>query len=280
MTRAELTSQFIMTGLPDQEGGNMLLSNKVAIVTGSARGIGKGIATEFVKEGCSVVIADVIEETGRNTARELSENGKSTVVYMKCDVSNSRQVQEMVGRTIKELGKVDILVNNAGVGPAPKPITEVSEEEWDRTLAVNLKGVFLCCKAVAPFMMEKRYGKIINISSSSTIRPMGAPIYPYSASKAGVSTHTLDLAVALAPYNICVNAILPGIIRTEMMNNLPPSGVSQEEFFTQEAKLIPMLRMGTPEDIGKTALFLASDNSAYITGAAIVVGGGVPFKYK
>jgi NAD(P)-dependent dehydrogenase (short-subunit alcohol dehydrogenase family) len=184
----------------------------------------------------------------------------------------------MVNQVIKKFGKVDILVNNAGIGPPPKSITEVSEEEWDRVLAINLRGTFLCSKTVVPQMKEKRYGKIINISSQGAIAPV-APMIHYSASKAGVLGLTLDLALELAPFNICVNAILPGAIPTDMWNVLIPSGVDREEFLAEMGKTVaPMQRMGSPEDVAGAALFLASDLSGYVTGDRIIVGGGLPLK--
>jgi len=138
----------------------MLLSNRVAIITGGARGIGKGIASKFVEEGCSPVIADILVQEGKKTAEELSKKGREAV-FIQCDVTDSRQVQDMVDQVIEKFGKIDILVNDAGVGPLPKPITEVPEAEWDKILDINLKGVFLCCKAVVPHLKKNGYGKII-----------------------------------------------------------------------------------------------------------------------
>lgn len=256
----------------------MLLSNRVAIITGGARGIGRGIALKFAEEGCSIVIADVLVTKGRKTSGEVSKKGRDGV-FIQCDVSDSRQVQDMVDQVISKFGKVDILVNDAGIGPMPKSITDVSEEEWDRALAINLKGEFLCCRAVVPHMKEKGYGKIINISSLSAISP-GGPIIHYSASKAGVLGLTLDLALELAPFNICVNAILPGAIHTDMFEQLIPPGANKEDFLIELGKKIaPMQRIGTPEDIAGVSLFLASDLSGYVTGARVIVGGGAPLRY-
>jgi NAD(P)-dependent dehydrogenase (short-subunit alcohol dehydrogenase family) len=253
----------------------MLLSNKVAIITGGARGIGKGIALKFAEEGCSIVIADVLVIEARKTLEKISEKGREAI-FVQCDVSNSHQVQDMVEQTIRKFGKVDILINNAAIGAITKSITEISEGEWDRLLAINLKGVFLCCKAVVPHMKEKEWGKIINISSMAAISPP-APAINYSAAKAGVLGLTLDLALELAPFNICVNAILPGAIPTEMWDPLIPPGVNKEDFFAEIGKTVaPMQRVGTPEDIAGAAIFLASDLSAYVTGDRILVGGGAP----
>jgi len=256
----------------------MLLSNRAAIITGGARGIGKGIALKFAEEGCSIVIADLIVNEAAKTVEEISKKGKKAF-FIKCDVSDSRQVQNLIDQVIKKIGKVDILVNNAAIAQVPGSITFVSEEEWDRVLAINLKGTFLCCKAVVPYMKEMRYGKIINISSTGAIDPPAQAV-SYSAAKAGVLGLTLDLALELAPFNICVNAILPGGIRTELWKSNIPPGVNEEDFFANAAEMRPMKRMGTPEDVAGAALFLASDLSGFVTGDRIIVGGGVPLRQK
>jgi NAD(P)-dependent dehydrogenase (short-subunit alcohol dehydrogenase family) len=255
----------------------MLLSDRVAIVTGGARGIGKGIARSFAGEGASVVIADILEAKGKQAVEEITREGASGM-FVPCDVTDGRQVQNMVDLTVRKYGKVDILVNNAGTGPPPKSVTEIPEEEWDRIFAVNMKSMFLCCKAVAPHMKEKRYGRIINISSLASISPF-ASISHYSASKGGIMSFTIDIALELAPYNICVNAILPGMIRTDLTESLTPAGVDRDAFFTEYGKNIPLGRTGTPEDIGRVALFLASELSSYVTANKILVSGGLPFSY-
>jgi NAD(P)-dependent dehydrogenase (short-subunit alcohol dehydrogenase family) len=256
----------------------MLLSNRVSIITGGARGIGRGIALKFAEEGCSIVLADVIEREAKQTIEEISKKGREGI-FLKCDVSDTRQVQDMVDQVIKKFGKIDILVNNAGIGSSPKPIADISVEEWDRVLAINLRGVFLCCKAVVPHMKEKKYGRIINISSLGAISPSQG-IHHYSASKAGVMGLTLTLALELAPFGICVNTILPGPIRTEMWDSIIPPGVEDKnDFFEKVGKAItPLQRMGTPEDIGRAALFFASELSGYVTGDRMIVGGGLPLK--
>ncbi len=252
-----------------------LLSNRVAIITGGARGIGKGIGLKFAGEGCSVVVSDVLVDEGRKTVQELLNRG-GEAVFVRCDVSNSGQVQSMIDQVITKFGKVDILVNNAGIGGVPKSITEISEKEWDRLLSINLKGYFLCCKAVVPYMKNKGFGKIINISSMAAVSPP-APAIHYSAAKAGVLGLTLDLALELAPFNVCVNAILPGAIPTDMWNLAIPPGVNKDDFFKEVGKVAsPMQRVGTPEDVAGVALFLASDLSGYVTGDRILVGGGAP----
>ncbi len=258
---------------------NAMLSNRVAIITGGARGIGRAIARKFAEEGCSTVIADILAAEGKHTAGEISQKGQESIFHQ-CDVSNSRQVQEMVDQALKKFGKVDILVNNAAIGGKSNLFTSISEEEWDRMIAVNLKGVFLCCKVVVPNMIEKKYGKIINISSMGAIAPPSAILH-YSAAKAGVLGLTLDLAVELASFNICVNAILPGPTHTEMWEELIPPGTDKKDFIEEMGKTtVPMERVGKPEDVAGVALFLASELSGFVTGDRILVGGGLPLRMR
>lgn len=254
----------------------MLLPKRTAIVTGGARGIGRAISLKFAEEGCSVAIADLREKEANKTLEEISQKGVEGI-FIQCDHTDSRQVGDMVDKVIKKLGKIDILVNNAGGFGPSTPITDLTEEAWDRSIDLNLKGVFLCCKAVIPYMIKNKYGKIINISSLAALT--AGPANPhYSASKGGVLSLTFDLCLEVARYGICVNAIMPGIIQTDMWNNQIPVGVDKNEFFQQRAKsLIPLQRAGTPEDVAGVALFLASSLSDYVTGERIIVGGGLPF---
>jgi len=254
----------------------LLLPKRTAIVTGGARGIGRAISLKFAEEGCSVAIADLREKEANKTLEEISQKGVEGI-FIQCDHTDSRQVGDMVDKVIKKLGKIDILVNNAGGFGPSTPITDLTEEAWDRSIDLNLKGVFLCCKAVIPYMIKNKYGKIINISSLAALT--AGPANPhYSASKGGVLSLTFDLCLEVARYGICVNAIMPGIIQTDMWNNQIPVGVDKNEFFQQRAKsLIPLQRAGTPEDVAGVALFLASSLSDYVTGERIIVGGGLPF---
>ncbi len=184
----------------------------------------------------------------------------------------------MVKDAIKTFGTVDILVNDAGISHVPKSITDVARAEWDRVIAINLTGVFFCCKAVVPHMKEKRYGKIINISSCDAIAPP-FPVIAYSAAKAGVLGLTIDLALELARFNVCVNAVLPGAIPTDMWDLLVPREKRTKEFLSALGKTVsPMERFGTPEEIAGAALFFASNLSAYVTGERITVGGGYPLR--
>lgn len=254
----------------------MLLSNKVAIITGGATGIGKGIALKFAEEGCSIVIADIMEKEARETIDTISKIGRSAI-FIRCDVTNNAQVRDMVKQVIARFQKIDILVNNAGgISESKGSIEDITEEQWDKTINLNLKSQFLCCKAVVPYMKEKKSGKIINMSSIGAISPPVSFIH-YHAAKAGVLGITCNLAVELASLNICVNAILPGPVRTQFWNPLTKDLPSQDSFFNDLGKKeVPMQRVGTPEDIAGTALYLASELSAYVTGESIFVSGGLP----
>jgi NAD(P)-dependent dehydrogenase (short-subunit alcohol dehydrogenase family) len=256
----------------------MLLKDRIAIVTGGAKGIGRGIALKFAQEGCDVVVNARHIEGAQKVAAEIKSLGRKSLAIA-ADVSKSAAVNDMVARTIKEFGKIDILVNNAGGISGDAKLEETSEEEWDSVIDVNLKGQFLCCKAVVPYMKKKKYGKIINISSMGAIHPP-APIVHYHAAKGGVLGLTTNLAFELAPFNITVNAILPGPITTEFFTEMLKK-MSQEEgkaFFKKLENKVPMHRMGTPEEIAGVALFLASDLSSYVTGEAINAGGGLPLE--
>jgi 3-oxoacyl-[acyl-carrier protein] reductase len=252
----------------------MLLANRVAIITGGAKGIGKGIALKFAEEGCAVVIADIDEKIGPQTAREVTEKG-SHGTFVRCDSTDEKQVQDMVAFVIKKFSKIDILVNNTGGFGVPVPIQNLSVQEWDRSVNLNMKGVFLCSKAVAPHMIEKKYGKIINISSISAIAA-GPPAIHYTGPKGGVLAMTLDLALEFARTGICVNAILPGSIRTDMWNPQLPPGIKPDDFFRDLSKMVPLGRVGKTEDVAGAALFYASNLSDYITGDRILVAGGLP----
>jgi NAD(P)-dependent dehydrogenase (short-subunit alcohol dehydrogenase family) len=254
----------------------LLLKDRVAIVTGGARGIGGGISLKFAEEGCKIAIADLREKEANETLEEVSKRG-SEGIFVQCDHTDSKQVKNMVEKVIAKYGKIDILVNNAGGFGAWTPLLDLTEEAWDKSINLNLKGVFLCCKAVAPYMMEKKYGKIINMSSLAALSA-GPPNVQYSSSKGGVLSLTFDLSLQLAPYNINVNAIMPGIIHTAMWNGAVPKGANVDEYLDMRAKtIIPLHRVGTPADVAGVALFLASSLSDYVTGDRIIVGGGLPF---
>jgi NAD(P)-dependent dehydrogenase (short-subunit alcohol dehydrogenase family) len=256
----------------------MLLEDRVAIVTGGTKGIGKGIALKFAQEGCDVVVnARHIEDT-RKVAAEIKALGRRSLAIA-VDVSKSAEVNDMVARTIKEFGKIDILVNNAGGVSGDSAIEDTTDEAWEKVIGVNLTGQFLCCRAVVPQMKKRKYGKIINIASMGAIHPP-APIVHYHSAKGGVLGLTTDLAFELAPYNITVNAILPGPIRTEFFTEMLKNMTAAEgkAFFKILENKVPMHRMGEPEEIAGVALFLASALSSYVTGQAINAGGGLPLE--
>jgi NAD(P)-dependent dehydrogenase (short-subunit alcohol dehydrogenase family) len=256
-----------------------MLKDKVAIITGVARvkGIGFGIAKKFAENGCHVVLNDIREPDQEvlNELKNWEKSGiKSQVVI--ANISSSKEVTKLVRETVNLFGKIDILVNNAAFAPRPKSILDISEEEWDKTLSVNLKGPFLLSKEVLTYMKKARYGKIINISAASGITPLITDAH-YNSSKAALNMLTKDMALEFAPFNINVNCICPGIIVTELVESLVPKGMDKAAFFEAFSKnAAPMQRVGYPEDIGNATLFLASDSANYITGEVIVVGGGVP----
>jgi 3-oxoacyl-[acyl-carrier protein] reductase len=251
----------------------MLLSNRVAIITGGARGIGRAIALKFASEGCAIVIVDLREDESEETLRQIPDRD-SQGLFIRCDVSNSAQVRSMVEQVKTKFGKIDILVNNAAISPPENSICDITEEEWDKVLAINLKSVFLCCKAVVPHMKEKRFGKIVNVSSLGAISP--APFMAdYAAAKSGVIALSQSLALELASFGICVNALLPGVTRTDLHDAVIPVGMTKEEHFSRIEKSIPMRKVAKPEQIAGAALFLASDLSSYMTGDRILVSGGL-----
>ncbi len=246
------------------------LKNKIAIITGARRGMGRTDAITLAKAGAKVVVSDISQEECESVVKEIEKEGGEAIA-VKCDVSKKSEVEEMVKKTIDKWGKVDILVNNAGICQF-KPFLEITEEDWDRTIDINLKGYFLCAQTCVKEMVKQKSGVIINIASIA----MGqtgvgfSTLAHYTASKGGIVGLTETLALELAPYNIRVNAISPGAIETPMIDPL------KNDKKTMEATLarIPMKRFGQTQEIANTVLFLASEESSYITGATVVVDGG------
>jgi NAD(P)-dependent dehydrogenase (short-subunit alcohol dehydrogenase family) len=261
----------------------MRLQGKVAVVTGGGAGIGRGIVLCMAKEGADIAIPDIQEGNAQAVVKEVQAMGRKAVA-MRCDVTKGTDVQAALDRVKKELGRIDILVNNAGMASAPgMPFTNNSEEDWDKTYAVNLKSVFLMCKAIAPYFIERKAGRIINIASiAGPLAAMTMP--PYSVAKGGVITFTRVIAKELAAHGITVNAICPGVLWTAFWENLAKyiadtnpafKGMTPRQVFDKRvADIIPMKREQTPEDIGWAAVFLASEDARNITGQALNVDGG------
>jgi 3-oxoacyl-[acyl-carrier protein] reductase len=244
----------------------MMLKDKVCLVTGSARGIGYAIAEEFARQGAKVVLSDVLEDVLAESAKKLAASG-GEVIGVSGDVTSAEQVANLISATAEKFGGLDVLVNNAGI-TRDTLLVRMAEADWDLVLKVNLKGAFLMTQAAAKVMMKKRSGKIINISS--VVGLMGnAGQANYSASKAGLIGLTKSSAKELAGRGICVNAIAPGYIETEMTAGLPDA--AKAAFLDN----IPLKRAGSPSDIAQSVLFLASPASDYITGQVLGINGGL-----
>lgn len=245
----------------------MRLNDKVAIVTGAARGIGKAIADKFVREGARVMITDVRKEQLDATASELRVSG--TVEALVADVTVADDARRIVDETVQRFGRIDVLVNNAGIASF-EPFLEHTEQSWDQTMSVDLKGVFLVGQAVARQMVNQGDGgSIINMASTNGI--LGESLLAaYNAAKAGVILLTKTMAIELGPHNIRTNAVCPGFILTE----LAAESGADESFITEYIKKIPLGRYGKPEDVANLCAFLASDESSFINGAPIIIDGG------
>jgi 3-oxoacyl-[acyl-carrier protein] reductase len=243
-----------------------MLTDKVALVTGGGQGIGRAIAITLAKHGADVIVCDIEQETAHTVAREIEDLGRKSLPVV-CDVSKPEECRNMINNSKEAFGKIDILVNNAGI-TRDNLLMRMSEEDWDAVLSVNLKSVFNTCKAIVRLMMKQKSGRIINISS--VVGLMGnAGQANYSASKAGIIGLTKTLAKEFASRGITVNAIAPGFIRTRMTDVLKDD--------TREAliKMIPMNRLGEPEDVANAVLFLSSPLASYITGQVLTVDGGM-----
>jgi 3-oxoacyl-[acyl-carrier protein] reductase len=247
----------------------MLLENKVAIVTGAGQGIGKGIALALAKEKCHVVVSDLNQETCEKTAEELKQFGVKAL-GVKCDVSNKAEVENLFNQAVKEFGKLDILVNNAGIYPF-LPFAQMKESDWDKVININLKSVFLCSQEAAKVLPEG--GRIVNISSIASFIGFEGLVH-YCASKGGINGFVRALALELAPKKITVNAVAPGAIDTPGAAQPDQPRTAAEETRKQIIAMIPLARMGQPEDIANAVVFLVSEKSSYITGQIIVVDGG------
>ena len=244
----------------------MKLVEKVAIVTGAGSGFGRASAILFAKEGAKVVVADIDQQNGQETLKTIQDNG-GEAVFVKVDVSKEQEVEQMIHTAVEKFGKLDIIYNNAGIEQKIGPIESVTEEMWDRVFAVNVKGMFFGAKHAATEFKKANKGVIINTASVSGVRARPFQI-SYGSSKAAVILMTKALAIELAPYNIRVNCINPVAAATPFMKNIT------EEMKEQFKKSIPLGRFATAEDIAMAALYLASDDSSMVTGAALNVDGG------
>ena len=246
------------------------LKNKVAIITGARRGMGRTHALTLAKAGAKVVVSDISLEDCEKIAKEIKKDGGEAIA-IKCDVSKKQDVDRMIKKTIEEWNKIDILVNNAGIAEF-KPFLELTEEEWDRTLNINLKGYFLCAQAAAKEMAKQKSGVIVNIASVAMGQQgIGFPnIAHYCASKGGIVGMTEAMAVELAPHNIRVNTVSPGMIDTPMIDPIKKDSKQEEATLAR----VPMRRAGKPQEVSNLVLFLVSDESSYMTGSTVVIDGG------
>ena len=255
----------------------MRLKDRVAIVTGGGAGIGRSVCVNMVKEGAKVVVADINQETAQETADTLTKEGGDAMAFQ-MDVTQKSAVQTMAAEALKAYGKIDILVNNAGTD-IKGAITELTERTWDTLMDINLKGVFLCTQAVSHSMIERRYGRIVNISSMAG--KTGEPLTsPYCATKFGVIGFTQSIALELGKHNVTVNAVCPGpvdtdLIRQSVAQSAKIKGIAPEDFL-QEFFInpTPLGRIAQPVDIARAVIFLASDEAEFITGSTLNVSGG------
>jgi 3-oxoacyl-[acyl-carrier protein] reductase len=242
------------------------LENKVAIVTGGARGLGKAYCLRMAEEGAKVVVADILGKEAEETASEIKAKG-GTAIVIKADVTSEEETRRMADEAVKAFGRIDILVNNAGYyyGMSRKPFYEISSEEWDKMMDVSAKGTWLCAKAVFPQMKKQGKGKIINVSSEAFFAPTKGLIH-YTAAKAAVIGITRVLAGELGQYGICANVIAPGVIDTAATR----SYVNMEKI---DVSSVPMGRFGVPEDIVGSVIFFASDDSDFVSGQSLLIDG-------
>jgi len=246
--------------------GSREFQGRVALITGGSRGIGLAVARRLAHEGADVVLADIDEDAVLSAAANMSAQG-SRALGIRMDVVSAPEVCQGIGRARDVFGRVDILVNSAGVLGPSLPVWETSEEAWDRLIAVHLRGTFLCCKAVIPGMIERQWGRIVNVSSLAGKEgfPLGAA---YCAAKAGVIALTKSLAKEVASYNIRVNCVAPTVIETDLVQ-----GISAEAM-AEKKRRIPLGRFGRPEEVAALIRFLVSEESSFITGQCSDISGG------
>jgi NAD(P)-dependent dehydrogenase (short-subunit alcohol dehydrogenase family) len=249
---------------------NNCLKGKCAIVTGGRRGIGKAIALALAEEGADVAVCDIIVDDGllSQTKAELDQRG-SRAPALKTDISLQEDVWQLMHTVTETFGRIDILVNSAGVWIPGQTLIECGHDDWDRVIDTNLKGTFLCCRAAGKIMVRQKSGSIINVSSQVGLTP-GAGAGAYPISKAGIVMLTRQLALELACHNIRVNALAPGIVKTDFNSAF----WKEPEVEKKTAGMVPLKRLAEAEDVARAALFLASDNASYITGEVLCINGG------
>ena len=251
------------------------LDGKVALITGAASGMGKVAATLFAREGARIVLADVADDAGEATAAEIGQAG-GEAVYTRADVSNPDDVERMVTAAVDRFGSLTVLYNNAGIFPADDgSVTETPDTTWDRVMAINLKGVFLGCKYGIPAMLDSGGGSIINVASFVALMGAATAQIAYTASKGGVLAMTREIAVEFARKGIRANALCPGPIETPLLQELLADPARRQRRLVH----IPVGRFGQAEEIANAALFLASDESSFVTGSTFVVDGGITAAY-
>lgn len=247
------------------------LQGRVAMVTGSGRGIGAATAKKLAADGATVAVIDLREQDTEGTVAEIEAAG-GKAIGIGCDVSNAEQVEAAVTRIAETFGRLDILVNNAGV-IRDNMLFKMSESDWDTVMNIHLKGSFLCSRAAQRLMVQQKYGKIVNLSSTSALGNRGQA--NYSAAKMGLQGFTRTLAIELGPFNINVNAVAPGFIDTDMTRaTAERMGLEPEQFKKAAAEQIPLRRVGQPQDIANVVAFLVSEDSSYVSGQVIYIAGG------
>lgn len=244
-----------------------MLKNKIAFITGAAQGIGRQIAVDMAREGAKVIIGDILREAGEATAAFLNQQG-GEAVFIPLDITKFDAVQNAAKQIIDAYGKIDILVPNASISTQTN-LLEISPEEWNRVITINLTGTFYTIKAVLPYMVAQGSGKIVIISSGSAATGSGGGAH-YAASKAGQNALVRNLARDFGPRGITANAIAPRVIQTDMLDALYPHGPVRDSLIQR----IPVRRVGLPEDIAELCIFLASDKASYINGQIILIDGG------
>ena len=244
----------------------MDLKEKVAIVTGAGQGIGCGIALRLAEFGANVVLLDIRQNTIDEVAEEIRSKGVEALP-LQVDVTRSERLRHMARQVMAEFGQIDILVNNAGITGRTVPMVELNEQDWDQVMDLNLKAVFLCCQAVLGYMIERRYGKIVNVASIAG-KEGNPTLVPYSVSKAGVICLTKALAKEVTDYQINVNCVSPAVIQTPILDGMASSTV---DYMISK---IPMGRVGKPEEVAAVVHFLASDDAGFVTGQCYDVSGG------